>query len=211
MPGHIAVIPDGNRRWALSRGLEKHEGYDNGIIPGLELYNICVKVGIGEVTFFGFTQDNTKRPQVQRKAFVDACIKSVKELSKLDAELLVVGNTNSDMFPKELLAYTKRTRFGKGKIRINFLVNYGWHWDLTYAFDNSSDSKKMVENIASAEIPRIDLLIRWGGRHRLSGMLPVQTVYSDMYVVDEMWPDFRPEHLFSALEFYQDQDITLGG
>ncbi len=177
----------------------------------MELYDICVKIGIGEVTFFGFTQDNTKRPQVQRKAFVDACIKSVKELSKLDAELLVVGNTNSDLFPKELLAYTKRTKFGKGKIRINFLVNYGWYWDLIHAFENSSDSKKMAENIASAEIPRIDLLIRWGGRHRLSGMLPIQTVYSDIYVVDEMWPDFKPEHLYKALEFYQDQDITLGG
>ena len=210
-PGHIAIIPDGNRRWALARGLEKHEGYDNGVIPGLELYDICVKVGIDEVTFFGFTQDNTKRPQVQRKAFVDACIKSVKELSKRDAEILVVGNTNSGMFPKELLAYTKRTKFGTGKIRINFLVNYGWRWDLTYALDNSSYSTKMVENIASAEIPRIDLLIRWGGRHRLSGMLPVQTVYSDIYVVDEMWPDFRPEHLYNALKFYQEQDITLGG
>src|SRR5659263_287890 len=88
-------------------------------------------------TFFGFTQDNTKRPQIQRKAFVDACIKSVQELSKCDAELLVVGNTNSDMFPKELLPYTKKTKFGKGKIRINFLVNYGWYWDLTHAYDSS--------------------------------------------------------------------------
>ena len=94
MPRHIAIIPDGNRRWALARGLEKHEGYNYGIIPGLEVYDICVKVGIDEVTFFGFTQDNTKRPQVQRKAFVDACIKSVKEIVKCDAEILVVGNTN---------------------------------------------------------------------------------------------------------------------
>jgi undecaprenyl diphosphate synthase len=211
VPRHIAIIPDGNRRWALARGLEKHEGYNYGIIPGLEVYDICVKVGIDEVTFFGFTQDNTKRPQVQRKAFVDACIKSVNEITKCDAEILVVGNTNSDMFPKELLAYTKKTKVEKGKIKINFLINYGWYWDLTYAFDNSSDNKKMIENIASAHIPRVDLLIRWGGRCRLSGMLPIQTVYSDIYVVDEMWPDFKPEHLYNAIEFYQDQDITLGG
>lgn len=210
MPRHIAIIPDGNRRWALARGLEKHEGYDNGIIPGLKVYDICVKLRIKEVTFFGFTQDNTKRPQVQRKAFVDACIKSVQELSKCDAELLVVGNTNSDMFPKELLPYAKKTKFGKGKIKINFLVNYGWNWDLTHAY-NSSDKGKMVENIASADISRIDLLIRWGGRHRLSGILPIQTVYSDIYVVDEMWPDFMPEQLYNAIEFYQDQDVTLGG
>ncbi len=209
MPKHIAIIPDGNRRWALARGLEKHEGYKYGIIPGLEVYDICVKAGIDEVTFFGFTQDNTKRPKVQRKAFVDACIKSVQEIARRDAEILVVGNTSSDIFPEELLAYTKKTKAGEGKIKINFLINYGWHWDLTYVFD--TDNKKLVENIASADIPRIDLLIRWGGRRRLSGMLPIQTVYSDIYVVDEMWPDFKPEQLYNALEFYQDQDITLGG
>ncbi|RXA17258.1 dihydroorotate dehydrogenase [Methanosarcina sp. MSH10X1] len=211
LPRHIAIIPDGNRRWALNRGLEKHEGYKNGITPGLEVYDICEKIGISEITFFGFTQDNTKRPQIQRKAFVDACIKSVQEISKRDAEILVIGNTNSDVFPEELLVYTNRVKVGKGKIKINFLINYGWYWDLMYAFDNSTDSKRTIENIASADIPRIDLLIRWGGRCRLSGMLPVQTVYSDIYVIDEMWPDFKPEHLFNALEFYQDQDITLGG
>ena len=210
LPRHIAIIPDGNRRWALARGLEKHEGYKNGIIPGLEVYDICVKIGIDEVTFFGFTQDNTKRPEDQKKAFVDACIKSVKEIAKLDAEILVVGNTNSNIFPKELLAYTKKTKVGQGKIKINFLINYGWYWDLIHAFDRSLD-KNIVENIASANISRIDLLIRWGGRRRLSGMLPIQTVYSDIYVVDEMWPDFKPEHIYNALKFYQNQDITLGG
>jgi len=173
LPKHIAIIPDGNRRWALTRGMEKHEGYKYGIIPGVEVYDICVKVGIDEVTFFGFTQDNTKRPQVQRKAFVDACIKSVQEIAKRDAEILVVGNTGSDIFPEELLAYTKKTKVGKSRIKINFLINYGWHWDLAYAFDNSSDNKKLLESIASANIPRIDLLIRWGGRRRLSGMLPI--------------------------------------
>ena len=79
-----------------------------------------------------------------------------------------------------------------------------------HAFDRSSD-KNVLENIASSDISRIDLLIRWGGRRRLSGMLPIQTVYSDIYVVDEMWPDFKPEHLYNALKFYQNQDITLGG
>ncbi|MDD2377099.1 MAG: undecaprenyl diphosphate synthase family protein [Clostridia bacterium] len=211
LPKHIAIIPDGNRRWAQARSLEKHKGYENGIIPGLEVYDICVKLGIEEITFFGFTQDNTKRPEVQREAFVEACVKSVEELSKRDAQLLVVGNTKSDMFPKELISYTKRTKFGKGTIKVNFLVNYGWYWDLTYGYDNSSDKEKMVEKIASADIPRIDLLIRWGGRCRLSGMLPIQTVYSDIYVVDEMWPDFKDKQLYNALKWYQIQDITLGG
>lgn len=211
LPRHIAIIPDGNRRWAQERGLEKHEGYEHGINPGLEAFDLCVKLGIEEFTFFGFTQDNTKRPKEQVKGFSDACIKSVEELAKKDAELIVVGKTDSDMFPKELLSYTKRTKFGQGKVRVNFLVNYGWYWDLTHGYDNASEKNKLIEKIASNDIPRIDLVIRWGGRRRLSGILPIQTVYSDIYVVDDMWPDFKPEHLYEALKWYDNQDVTLGG
>lgn len=211
LPRHVAIIPDGNRRWAEKRGMKKHEGYAYGILPGLELYDVFKKLGVEEFTFFGFTKDNTKRPKIQRDGFTDACIKSVEELCKLDADLIVVGDTDSDMFPKELLPYTKRTKIGNGNVRVNFLVNYGWNWDLQYACDNPSNKEKMIDKIASSEIPRIDLLIRWGGRCRLSGMLPVQTVYSDIYIIDEMWPDFKPEHIYEALEWYQNQDVTLGG
>jgi len=212
LPKHIAIIPDGNRRWAQDKSLEKHEGYDYGILPGLDVYDRCVRLGIEELTFFGFTQDNTKRPEVQRKAFVDACIKSVEELLKKDADLLVVGNTDSDMFPKELLPYTKqRTKIGDGGIKVNFLVNYGWQWDLTYGHEHSLNTENMLESLASSQISRVDLLIRWGARRRLSGMLPVQTVYADIYVEDEMWPNYKPEQLYNALKWYQVQDITLGG
>jgi undecaprenyl diphosphate synthase len=65
--------------------------------------------------------------------------------------------------------------------------------------------------IQSSDVSRIDLIIRWGGRRRLSGFLPVQSVYSDIYVVDDYWPDFKPEHFFAALDWYDKQDITLGG
>jgi undecaprenyl diphosphate synthase len=66
-------------------------------------------------------------------------------------------------------------------------------------------------NIKSSDVSRIDLIIRWGGRRRLSGFLPVQSIYSDFYVVDEHWPDFNPEHFYKALKWYNDQDVTLGG
>ncbi|MCX8074694.1 MAG: polyprenyl diphosphate synthase [Clostridia bacterium] len=211
LPRHIAVIPDGNRRWAQDKGLEKYEGYKHGIEPGVDVYDLCVSLGIEEFTFFGFTQDNTKRPKVQVEAFSKACIDAVEKLSKKDAELLVVGDSDSNMFPKELLPYTQRTKFGNGKVKVNFLVNYGWYWDLNYGYKNSTDKDNFLENIASHEIPRIDLVIRWGGRRRLSGILPVQSVYSDIYVIDDMWPDFKHEHIFEALEWYQNQDITLGG
>ena len=213
LPRHIGVIPDGNRRWSVSLGLPKHAGYGHGIGPGFDLYRICLDLGIEEMTFYGFTQDNTKRPAEQKAAFSRACIEAVERLTKENADLLVMGNTDSPLFPKELLPYTKRIRFGEGAMKVNFLVNYGWSWDLNYPIKNGRNGRRfnLTKEIASSDISRIDLIIRWGGRRRLSGFLPVQTIYSDFYVIDEMWPDFKPEQFYGALEWYQKQDITLGG
>lgn len=213
LPQHIGIIPDGNRRWAQNKGLEKQDGYKFGIQPGLELYSLCIELGIKEMTFYGFTADNTKRPSAQIKAFQKACVNAVECLANRDADLLIVGNTQSSLFPKKLLPYTKRTRFGKGLMRINFLVNYDWNWDLDYALKNndSNSNGNLVKGIASSDISRIDLIIRWGGRRRLSGFLPIQSIYADIYVLDEMWPDYNIEQAYKALEWYQDQDLTLGG
>ena len=211
LPKHIGVIPDGNRRWAVSKGLMKDKGYSLGIDPGLFLFKLCEKEGIEEITYYGFTTDNNKRPVDQRKAFTEACIDSVKLLSKENAELLVIGNTSSPCFPKELLPYTKRQTFGSGGIKVNFLVNYGWEWDLNSLKSNNDGKKSIIPSIMSTDISRIDLIIRWGGRRRLSGFLPVQSVYSDFYVIDDFWPDFKPQHFYDALYWYNNQDVTLGG
>ena len=132
IPKHIGIIPDGNRRWAQNRGMEKADGYSHGISPGMTLYYMCRELGIEEMSFYGFTVDNTKRPTTQRQAFTKACVAAVGELSKEDASLLVLGNTQSDMFPPELLPYTTRQDFGAGGMKINFLVNYSWEWDLGF-------------------------------------------------------------------------------
>ena len=204
IPKHIGVIPDGNRRWAVGPGMEKRDGYDSGLNPGLELYKVCKDMGVKEITYYGFTVDNTKRPTDQRLAFTKACIDAVKLLSGEDAELLVLGNTESKVFPDELLPYATREMFGKGGVRINFLVNYSWEWDLGYG-------KEMPGSLRSADVSRVDLVIRWGGRKRLSGFLPVQSVYSDFYFIDDYWPDFSPRHIDEAVNWYNRQEITLGG
>lgn len=205
IPTHIGIIPDGNRRWAIGKGKSKEEGYDNGISPGMTLYHLCKKLGIKEMTFYGFTVDNTKRPSIQRKAFSKACIKAVEELSKEDAQLLVLGKTKSAMFPEELIPYTSRHQFGNGGMKINFLVNYSWEWDL------GLHDGTIGPHLKTSDVSRIDLVIRWGGRRRLSGFLPIQSVYSDMYVIEDYWPDFIPQHLYDAIEWYSKQDVTLGG
>ncbi|MBW4077700.1 MAG: undecaprenyl diphosphate synthase family protein [Acidobacteria bacterium] len=213
LPQHVGIIPDGNRRWARGQGFEKQDGYHFGLQPGLELYSECLALGIPEITFYGFTVDNTKRPAAQIEAFRSACVKAVSELEKRDADLLVVGNTQSALFPEELLRFTQRTRFGEGRIKVNFLVNYGWNWDLNHSLTNrdASERSDVADGIASAQISRIDLIVRWGGGRRLSGFLPVQSIYADFYVVEELWPDFSLNQFHDALTWYQHQDVTLGG
>jgi len=216
IPHHIGIIPDGNRRWAEAHALPLHAGYQYGLAPALELMETCLDLGVRELTFYGFTQDNTKRASVQRRAFQQACVEAVHLISERDAELLIVGNTQSKMFPRQLIEYTQRPRFGRGSIRVNLLVNYSWQWDLTQALMSRAGKPLSVNDrhlagMGSANVSRIDLVLRWGGRRRLSGFLPIQTVYSDFYILDALWPDYDREHLNAALAWYQLQDVTLGG
>ena len=205
IPKHIGIIPDGNRRWAVGQGLSKEEGYEPGIDPGMRLYRYLKRLGVEEMTVYGFTADDTKRPSVQRKAFTKACVRAVDVLSGEDAELLVLGNTDSPVFPPELLPYTTRQTFGTGGMKINFLINYSWQWDLGLTRGAIGPILK------TREVSRVDLIIRWGGRRRLSGFLPVQSAYADLYIVDDLWPDYKEEQVRAALKWYDTQDITLGG
>ena len=117
IPRHIGIIPDGNRRWARQ----------NGLLQAARAY------GIQELTYYGFTVDNCKRPKEQVAAFSDACVSAVKLLKQEAAELHVIGNTGSPCFPAGLLPYTKgrpEQSRQKDALRVNFLVNYGWEWDM---------------------------------------------------------------------------------
>ncbi len=199
IPHHVGFIPDGNRRWATQHGLPKEAGYACGIAPGLLLFEKCRDCGIQEISIFGFTQDNTKRPSVQKQAFQEACIVLALELASRGAALLVLGDDISTQFPPALKRFVQRQGAG---MKVNLLINYGWEWDLN-GLKNGG--------LHSAEVSRLDLIVRWGGARRLSGFLPVQSVYADFYVRDEYWPDFEPQHFENALAWFKDQDDTLGG
>lgn len=199
LPNHIGFIPDGNRRWAAGHGLPKQSGYEAGIGPGLDLYDLCEGRGIPEMSVYGFTRDNTKRPAVQIQAFRSACVAFAEEVARRGAALLVVGDETSTQFPDELRPF--RIRQGRG-MKVNFLVNYHWEWDL---------AGLQQGQIRSEDVSRIDLIVRWGGGRRLSGFLPVQSVYADFYIVEQHWPDFRPAHFEEALGWFKQQDQTLGG
>jgi undecaprenyl diphosphate synthase len=199
VPKHVGFIPDGNRRWAQSRGLSKEEGYACGIEPGLSLIEMCTGLGIEEVSIYGFTQDNTRRASAQTEKFKTACVDFARAVHARGAALLVLGDERSQVFPDELRPFLKRTGDG---VKVNLLANYGWEWDLE-GLQNGG--------LRSREISRLDLIVRWGGGRRLSGFLPVQSVYADFYVVDAFWPDFEAAHFEAALEWFGEQDRTLGG
>lgn len=98
---------------------------------------------------------------------------------------------------------TNRTAINGGGIRLNFLVNYGWKWDLS--------NIKSAGFLHSSDISRIDMVIRWGGMRRLSGFLPVQSVYADFYVEEKLWPDYEKSDFYRAMDWYKKQDVTYGG
>lgn len=203
IPEHIAVIPDGNRRWAVAHGMGKGDGYHYGLRPGLLLLRRAKELGIREITYYGFTVDNCKRPSEQVGAFRRACVDAAELLKAEGADFLVLGNTKSRCFPEELKEYRVRKKVGDGSIRLNFLVNYGWEWDLAHM--------KKDGRPESWDVSRIDLVLRWGGKNRLSGLLPIQSVYADFYTITHMWPDFKERDLPDALAWYNTQDVTLGG
>lgn len=207
LPRHVGMIPDGNRRWARERGLPVAEGYNIGVCKGLQILQDSCDLGIEEVSVYGFTQDNTKRPKEQRIAFTRACVAFVEGALDLGVALLVVGNSASPMFPDELKPFAKE-RHGQG-LKVNMLVNYGWEWDLQTALE--AGKKRTLDGVASCQVSRIDMIIRRGGCRRLSGFLPIQSVYADFYVVNDYWPDYEYNQFLEALAWYQTQDPTLGG
>ncbi|HSL24562.1 MAG TPA: undecaprenyl diphosphate synthase family protein [Vicinamibacterales bacterium] len=213
IPRHIGFIPDGNRRWAVARGLQKRAGYAAGIEPGLRLIDMCRELGVEEVSAYGFTKENVRRPSDQVACFREACAEFA--LAALDAgvALLAVGDTRSELFPDALRPFSQ-TR-SPGDIRFNLLVNYGWEWDLAQACAAPRGPGRgrpaFLNVLGSRGVSRVDLVVRWGGRRRLSGFLPIQCAYADFCTIDTLWPDMRLEEAREALAWYCGQDVTMGG
>lgn len=212
VPRHLGIIPDGNRRWARARGLAREHGYAAGIAPGIELMRRCRELGVEELSIYGFTQENTRRPRAQVEAFRAACVEFAERALAQGVALRVVGDARSRSFPSALTPLTARRT--SGDLRVNLLVNYGWKWDLRQSLGGSlraNSRARPFADLGSHDVSRIDLVVRWGGRRRLSGFLPLQSAYADLHVIDTLWPAMDPAELTEALGWYARQDVTLGG
>ena len=214
IPRHVGIIPDGHRRWARARGLPPEEGYAHGIEPGLRLLRHLRERGVEELSIYGFTKENVRRPGPQVRGFSAACVEFADRAVACGAALRVIGDARSPAFPDALR--TRAARRSAGDLRVNLLVNYGWRWDL---FGEREGARRAAPrprgdgfaSLGSADVGRVDLVLRWGGCCRLSGFLPVQCAYADLRVIDTLWPDMQEAELHEALAWYQDQDVTLGG
>ena len=167
----------------------------------------CRELGIHEVSIYGFTKENVCRPSDQVVSFRDACVSFALRAIDGGAALLAVGDSDSQLFPAELLRFV-RERSPGGGLRVNLLVNYGWQWDLEGIHRCAARTAAAFE---TSTLPRVELVVRWGGRRRLSGFLPLQCAYSDFCVIDALWPDASRGDLIEALSWYQAQDVTMGG
>lgn len=187
-PRHLGIIPDGNRRWALERGLPAEAGYAQALEPGLRLLERARRAGIDEVSLFGFTRELLERPDEQWRELTRACVVFARRLGNLGVPIRAVGDDTSPGFPPELRAFVAPRFRG---FNVNLLVNYSWDWDAGAA-----------DRHRTAAIPPMELIVRWGGRARLSGFLPRQADRASLYVVPELWPDYQDEQLQAALAWY---------
>jgi undecaprenyl diphosphate synthase len=240
VPRHVGFIPDGNRRWSVARGGAKKDGYASGIGPGLELLDACIDVGIEEVSIYGFTRDNVHRPADQVNAFRQACTEFAMMAVERDMALLVVGDAASSAFPEALKPFAAQRAPGRLRVNLLVNYDWAWDLahavrasrapsklgefavagELALAGEGPEDvappplrtsASALLDSLASREVSRVDLVVRWGGRRRLSGFLPVQCAYADIHVIDTLWPDMRMEEFHEALAWYARQDVTLGG
>jgi len=232
IPKHIAIIPDGNRRWAKKRNLKPWEGHYEGAQRFEELVNVAFDAGVESITFWGSSVDNlTKRPLKEKMALLDIYEKYFQKLIsdprifKDNIKINVIGKWQ-EQFPKKLKAMLKegvaKTKSHTG-LNLNFLLAYNGDDDMIEAiksiiskgqeFIEKIDSKLVADNLMSKVIPEIDLVIRTGVEgdpHNSAGFLMWQTQNSQLYFTEDTFPEFTANKFITAMEDFSGRIRRLG-
>jgi len=223
---HVAIIMDGNRRWARSRGLDPVKGHEAGVKQAIEpIIQHLADLKIPYVTFWAWSSENWKRDEEEIKGVFDIFRMGLNTLAidllKKGAKFRLLGDINK--FPKDIAEKTLNL-INKSKkntaITTTFALNYGGRDEILRAVKKIVKAKLKPEEITeevfgsyldTAGIPDPDLIIRTGGEKRLSGYLPWQSVYAELYFTPVLFPDFTPKELDKALEDYENRDRRFGG
>jgi undecaprenyl diphosphate synthase len=225
MPAHVAVIMDGNGRWATQRHLPRVEGHRAGIAGVREIVEASARLGIGALTLYVFSVENWKRPRAEVATLMMLLKRYLRqELGTLidnNLRFLVIGRPD-DLEPelqRELGAAVRRTADNTG-MRLNVALNYGGRAEIVEAARrairegiaaDALDEQRFGDLLYTAGQPDPDLLIRTSGEMRLSNFLLWQIAYAEIYVTETFWPDFRTRHLLNAILAYQKRDRRYGG
>lgn len=228
LPAHVAVIMDGNGRWAMQHGMPRVAGHRKGADSVRSLIQDCARRGINYLTLFAFSSENWRRPEpeVRRlmELFVTALDKDVKELHRNNIRFRVIG----DRFGLEPTIVQKiesgevLTAANTG-LQLNVAINYGGRWDIFQACRqllervvgreldvNSLSQEDFSGCMSTAGMPEPDLFIRTGGEHRISNFLLWQLAYTELYFTDVLWPDFTELEFEKALESFAGRQRRFG-
>ncbi len=228
IPRHLAVIMDGNGRWAKQRGKLRVFGHENGVRAVRETVETAAKLGVENLTLYAFSTENWKRPKIEvdtlMKLLVSSLKKELKTLSENNIRLIAIGriNTLPEKVHRELNEVMEKTAENSA-MTLTLALSYGSREELTSAFKDLAT--KVKNNIISPEnidetiinghlytrdLPDVDLLIRTSGECRISNFLLWQIAYAELYFTDVLWPDFGESHLISAIQSYQNRERRFG-
>ena len=228
IPKHIAIIMDGNGRWAKSKGKIRAFGHENGTKSVRTTVENCVKLGIEHLTLYAFSTENWKRPKLEVKTLMRLLIsslkKEIKTLQKNNIRLNAIGDikTLPTKVYNELMHVIDATK-SNTKMTLNLALSYGSRDELTQMVrkigekikNNIISSEKIDESVINQHLytrnlPDVDLLIRTSGEQRLSNFLLWQIAYAELYFTEVFWPDFSDEDLYKAIASYQKRERRFG-
>lgn len=229
LPKHIAVIMDGNGRWAKSRGAMRIFGHQHGIKAVRETVEVCAELNIGYLTLYTFSTENWGRPKIEVDGIMDLLVKTIADevpvLHKNNVQLKCIGDMNA--LPSSARRNMEKgieTTKGNTGLVLNIALSYSGKWDIVQATQKIAQEVKdgsiNVADITEAHFngklstfpaPDVDLLIRTGGDRRISNYLLWQSAYAElMFLDDVLWPDFRRQHLIESIISYQNKDRRFG-
>lgn len=228
LPKHIALIMDGNGRWAKQQGLMRVRGHEKGAKAVRQTVEACAELGIQNLTLYAFSTENWKRPKIEvetlMRLLVSSLRKELKTLQDNNISLKAVGAL--DLLPKSTLAELNeviKATENNTHMNLTLALSYGSREELLYVFkkvaSEVNNGRLAIDDINDDTIhkhlythflPDVDLLIRTSGEQRISNFLLWQIAYAELYFTEVLWPDFRREHLVHALQNYQDRERRFG-
>lgn len=228
LPRHIAVIMDGNGRWAKKQGAKRIFGHKSAIKSVKEITEGCVELGIEYLTLYTFSTENWKRPKIEvdglMRILVSSLRKELDTLQKNDVKLSAIGDLQNlpKVCQKELREAMDSTK-DNSSMRLILALSYSGRWELLKAVRKLAldvkmgkiavadiDEQLLASNLETRGIPDPELLIRTSGEMRISNFLLWQIAYTELFITDVLWPDFRKEHLYQALIAYQSRERRFG-